>query len=117
MVDAYLLTILIHLRTPKDDPSTLGGKATSITYEVYHDLRDEEGIQTQYFHMPSRSHILENEIPEHSVPDYEQLHEVYQRPYFVRRIEDLLVIKAWESLTKDNYSTLNGADRQFRDAC
>lgn len=107
VVNAYLLMILNHLRISEDGSTSIGGKITSLTYDAYHDLRDEKGISTQYYHKPSQSHILDkldNPIPEHALADCERLHEVYERPYFVRTVEDLSVIKAWESLTTDNCS-------------
>lgn len=112
VVDAYLLTILDYLRLSEDGSSSIGGKVTNwATYDVYHDLRDEKSISTQYYHKPSQTHILDkldNQIPEHALADCERLHEVYERPYFVRTVEDLSVIKAWESLTRDDCSKCHG---------
>ncbi|PIA94322.1 hypothetical protein CB0940_08755 [Cercospora beticola] len=103
VADAHFLTIFGHLRTPSHDPALLEGISSNTSYEVYHDLRNGVDIETQFLHLGIEGHLdLGAEIPEYDLPHVEALHDVYKRPYLVRRIEDLNFIKAWESLTKSD---------------
>ncbi|KAF2214003.1 hypothetical protein CERZMDRAFT_96031 [Cercospora zeae-maydis SCOH1-5] len=103
VADAYFITILNHLRNPSNDPTLLEGAVSNESYEVYHDHADADDIETQYLHLGMEDYVyLGDEIPEYDFPHVEALHNVYKRPYYVRRIEDLNFIKSWESLTKSN---------------
>ncbi|KAM3416350.1 hypothetical protein BST61_g7953 [Cercospora zeina] len=103
VADAHFITILSHLRNPSHDPELLEGPVLNESYEVYHDHRNGDDIETQYLHLGIEDHLaLGAEIPEHDLPHVEALHDVYKRPYYVRRIEDINFIKSWESLTKSN---------------
>ncbi|PPJ55346.1 hypothetical protein CBER1_10189 [Cercospora berteroae] len=103
VADAHFLTIFGHLRTPPHDPALLEGISSNTSYEVYHDLRSGVDIETQFLHLGIEGYLdLGAEIPEYDLPHVEALHDVYKRPYLVRRIEDLNFVKAWESLTKSD---------------
>ncbi|GIZ44836.1 hypothetical protein CKM354_000802200 [Cercospora kikuchii] len=103
VADAHFLTIFAHLRNPSHDPALLEGIWSNTSYEVYHDLRSCVDIETQFLHLGIEGYLdLGAEIPEYNLPHVEALHDVYKRPYLVRRIEDLNFIKAFESLTKSD---------------